>query len=136
MLNAERNAVPGCIRFGDDSFGFIEQVLSEDRACQDVVCRYLAERTADGASASGLNTGAYCQARKRLPLEVPEQLYGEIGQALEEKMPKAWRWHGRWVKLFDGTTVSMPDTAENQKDFPQNPSRSRDWGFLWRVSAG
>lgn len=108
---------------------FIEQVLSEDRACQDVVCRYLAERTADGASASGLNTGAYCQARKRLPLEVPEQLYGEIGQALEEKMPKAWRWHGRWVKLFDGTTVSMPDTAENQKDFPQNSEQKPGLGF-------
>jgi hypothetical protein len=108
---------------------FIEQVLSEDRACQDVVCRYLAERTADGASANGLNTGAYCQARKRLPQEVPEKLYREIGQALEEQMPKAWRWHGRRVELFDGTTVSMPDTAENQGDFPQNSEQKPGLGF-------
>ena len=69
---------------------FIEQVLSEDRACQDVVCRYLAERTADGASASGLNTGAYCQARKRLPLEVPEQIYRSEERRVGKECRSRW----------------------------------------------
>jgi hypothetical protein len=101
---------------------FVGQVLSEDPACQDVMCRYLAERTAEGAMASGLNTGAYCQARQRLPLSVPQRLYQELGQALEARMPKAWRGRGRRVILFDGTTVSMPDTPENQNDFPQSSS--------------
>jgi len=99
---------------------FIGQALSEDHACQDVVCQYLAERTAGKATANGLNTGAYCQARKRLPLKVPERLGQDVGTSLEAIMPKAWCWRGRRLKLFDGTTVSMPDTAENQADFPQS----------------
>jgi hypothetical protein len=80
---------------------FIEQVISDDRACQDVVCCHLSERVAQRKAASSLNTGAYCQARQRLPLLVPQQLYRTVAAALESRMPKAWRWRGRCVKLFD-----------------------------------
>ena len=108
---------------------FIEQVLSDDRACQDTVCRHLSERVARRKSASGLNTGAYCQARQRLPLSVSQRLYRIVGAALESKMPKAWRWRGRSVKLFDGTGVSMPDTEENQREFPQSSEQKPGLGF-------
>jgi hypothetical protein len=108
---------------------FIDQVLSEDHACQDVVCQYLAERTACKATANSLNTGPYCQARKRLSLKVPERLYQKVGCSLEARMPKAWCWHGRYLKLFDGTTVSMPDTAENQAEFPQSSTQKPGLGF-------
>lgn len=108
---------------------FIEQVLSDDRACQDTVCRHLSERVARRAPVIGLNTGAYCQARQRLPLSVPQRLYREVAAALEIKMPKAWRWRGRCVKLFDGTAVSMPDTEENQKAFPQSSEQKPGLGF-------
>ena len=108
---------------------FIEQVLSDDRACQDTVCRHLSERVSQRQPASGLNTGAYCQARQRLPLSVPEQLYRAVAAALEIRMPKAWRWRGRSVKLFDGTTVSMPDTEENQREFPQSSEQKPGLGF-------
>lgn len=108
---------------------FIEQVLSDDRACQDAVCRHLSERVAQRKAPSGLNTGAYCQARKRLPLAVPQQLCRAVAAALESRMPKAWRWRGRGVKLFDGTTVSMPDTEENQREFPQSSEQALGLGF-------
>lgn len=108
---------------------FIGQVLSEDHACQDVLCRFLAERTTEGVAPSGLNTGAYCQARRRLPQKVPERLYQEVGYALETKIPKAWRWRGWRIKLFDGTTVSMPDTVENQSEFPQSSEQKPGLGF-------
>lgn len=108
---------------------FIEQVLSEDRACQDVVCRHLSERVARRKAASSLNTGAYCQARQRLPLSVPQQLYRAVAANLESRMPKAWRWRGRSVKLFDGTAVSMPDTEENQREFPQSAEQKPGLGF-------
>lgn len=42
---------------------FVGQVLSADRACQDVVGRRLSERVAQGQSVSALNTGSYCDAR-------------------------------------------------------------------------
>ena len=108
---------------------FIGQVLSEDRACQDVLGRHLSERVAQGRSGCGLNTGAYCQARQRLPLLIPQRLSHRVGERLQARMPKAWRWHGRHVKLFDGTTVSMPDTAQNQAAFPQNSEQKPGLGF-------
>ena len=99
---------------------FIGQVLSADRACQDVVGRRLSERVAQGKSNSTLNTGPYCEARARLPIGVPMALGIKIGARLESMAPTAWHWQGRIVKLFDGTTVSMPDTVSNQAAFPQS----------------
>ena len=103
--------------------------LSEDHACQDVVGRYLSERIAAGLPASSLNTGGYCQARERLPLLLPQRLCQITGQRLETLMPAAWRWHGRRVMIFDGTTVSMPDTDDNQADYPQSREQAPGLGF-------
>jgi len=50
--------------------------------------------------------------------------------------PQEWLWQGRHVKLVDGTTVSMPDTAENQARFPQHGQQEPGVGFpLARVIA-
>ncbi len=108
---------------------YIEQVLSEDQACQDVVGRRLSERVASGESATSLSTSAYCQARQRLPQKLVDQTYRLIGQRLEANLPLQWRWRNRRVVLFDGTTVSMPDTPKNQHDFPQSPEQKPGLGF-------
>lgn len=108
---------------------FIEQVLSEDQACQDAVGRYLSERAARGQPGCSLNTSAYCQARQRLPQELPDRLYRQVGQKLEARLPLEWRWRERRVVLFDGTTVSMPDTRDNQREFPQSPEQKPGLGF-------
>lgn len=108
---------------------FVEQVLSADRACQDVVGRHLSERVATGQPECSLNTGPYCKARDRMPIELPRRLMAEIGRQLEAQAPTAWRWHGRSVKIFDGTTVSMPDTADNQEAFPQSSEQKPGLGF-------
>lgn len=108
---------------------FVGQSLSADRACQDVVGRRLSERIAQGESASSLSTAAYCEARARLPTEIPTTLGNWIGARLESMAPRAWRWMGRSVKLFDGTTVSMPDTPSNQEAFPQNREQKPGLGF-------
>jgi hypothetical protein len=62
-------------------------------------------------------------------LEVPDRLYREVARALEEKLPKEWSWRSRRVKVFDGTTVSMPDTPQNQNEFPQNFEQQEGLGF-------
>ena len=115
---------------------FVGQVLSADRACQDVVGRRLSERVAHGQSASTLNTGSYCDARARLPVAIPRTLGERIGQRLETSAPSAWRWQGRIVKLFDGTTVSMPDMPSNQDAFPQSHEQKPGLGFpIARIGA-
>jgi len=115
---------------------FIGQVLSSDGACQDVVGRRLSERVAQGQSASTLNTGSYCDARARLPVAIPRTLGERMGERLETSTPRAWRWQGRSVKVFDGTTVSMPDTPSNQDAFPQSREQKPGLGFpMVRIGA-
>lgn len=115
---------------------FVGQVLSADRACQDVVGRRLSERIAQGQSVSALNTGSYCDARKRLPITLPVTLGIMIGERLESMTPSAWRWQGRPVKLFDGTTISMPDTPSNQQAYPQSREQKPGLGFpIARIGA-
>jgi len=115
---------------------FVGQVLSADRACQDVVGRRLSERIAQGQSASALNTGSYCDARRRLPVGLPMTLGAMIGERLESLAPSPWRWQGRTVKLFDGTMVSMPDTPSNQRAYPQSREQKPGLGFpIARIGA-
>ena len=115
---------------------FVGQVLSADGACQDVVGRRLSERVAAGMAECSLNTKSYCTARNRLPVALPKQLQQRIGERLEALAPAAWRWQGRAVKLFDGTTLSMPDTPSNQAAFPQPGGQKPGLGFpVARVGA-
>jgi hypothetical protein len=115
---------------------FVGQVLSADRACQDVVGRRLSERIAQGQSVSALNTGSYCDARQRLPVTLPMTLGATIGEQLESMAPSRWRWQGRSVKLFDGTIVSMPDTPSNQRAYPQSHEQKPGLGFpIARIGA-
>ena len=46
-----------------------------------------------------------------------------------EAAPAEWLWCGRRVKVVDGTTVSMPDTAANQAEYPQSRSQKPGLGF-------
>ena len=115
---------------------FAGQVLSTDGACQDVVGRRLSERVSQGQPLNALNTGSYCDARKRLPIKLPVTMSNMIGERLEAMVPSAWRWQGRCVKLFDGTTVTMPDTPSNQQAYPQSREQKPGLGFpIARIGA-
>jgi hypothetical protein len=48
---------------------FLSQVLSADHSCRAAVARLMAHRSSRGQSPCSPETGAYCQARKRLPEE-------------------------------------------------------------------
>lgn len=108
---------------------FIGQALSQDGACQDAVSRRLSERTARGETACSLNSGPYCKARKRLPLELIRRLALKVGETLEQDSPRDWKWRGRSIKLMDGTTISMPDTTSNQSVYPQSGVQQAGLGF-------
>ena len=108
---------------------FIEQALSADGACQDAVARNLSERTARGMTNCSLSSGPYCKARKRLPLQLIQRLAVATGERLERMSRKPWKWRGRAVKLLDGTTISMPDTAANQAVYPQSGEQQPGLGF-------
>ena len=115
---------------------FIDQALSADHACQDAVGQRLSQRVADGQTPCSLSSGPYCKARKRLPLRLPQRLCKHLGVRLESAIAPVWGWRGRSVKLFDATTMSMPDTPQNQRVWPHSSGQKPGLGFpLARIGA-
>ena len=102
---------------------FLSQVLSADHSCRSAVARLIAFRISRGQEACSSRTGAYCQARERLPEKFFSAITCLAGKALNSQVDPSWLWKGRSVYMFDGTTVSMPDTVANQRDFPQTPNQ-------------
>lgn len=98
---------------------FLGQTLSPDHSCRQAVHRLNAWRTNRGQAKVDSNTTAYCEARKRLPEEVTEELAKRSGKRCQESAHQAWRWKGHSVKMVDGFTLTMPDTEKNQREYPQ-----------------
>jgi hypothetical protein len=112
---------------------FLAQVLSADGSCREATARLLAflaaqsgDSTEPGADPA---TGPYCKARKRLSEKLVSRLAKESGQQLHGRHPSGGLLGGRRVKVADGTTCSMPDTALNQQQWPQPCSQKPGLGF-------
>src|SRR6516164_8193513 len=108
---------------------FLAQVLSADHSCRAAVARLIAHRLARGQAPCSPQTGAYCQARQRLPESFFAKLACSVGRALDEQAQRRWPWQGRRVYLFDGTTATMPDTPANQAAYPQVYNQKPGLGF-------
>lgn len=115
---------------------FLGQVLSADHSCRAAVARLIAHRLSQGQGACSAKTGAYCQARTRLPEKFFSAVTCLVGRALDSQADPEWLWKGRRVLMFDGATVSMPDTPANQADYPQPYNQRPGLGFpLARIGA-
>jgi hypothetical protein len=124
------------VRFRDRLFSplvtlwvFLSQVLDPDHSCRAAVARFLAWRAANGLAPCSADTGGYCKARSRLPEAVLARLARQAGKRPQDQAPPGWRWNGRTIKVVDGTTLSMPDTPANQKEYPQSRSQQPGVGF-------
>ncbi|MHB8954939.1 MAG: IS4 family transposase [Pirellulaceae bacterium] len=115
---------------------FLSRVLSADHSCRAAVARLIAHRIAHGQGPCSSDTGAYCQARKRLPEKFFSIVACETGRALEAGVDPKWLWKNRRVHMFDGSTVSMADTAANQRAYPQLYNQAPGVGFpIARIAA-
>ena len=110
-------------------WGFLSQVLSEDHSCRDAVSRIIAHRAANGDTACSPNTASYCNARSRILTDVLSTLATRTAEELQANIPNQWKWNGRSVFIFDGSTVSMPDTPLNQAMYRQPPKQQPGLGF-------
>ncbi|WP_041393556.1 IS4 family transposase [Pleurocapsa sp. PCC 7327] len=108
---------------------FLSQVLDVDKSCHNAVSRVIAYLANQRVEIPSSDTSAYCQARSRLPENLLEKLFGSTAQSLEEKVTTQYLWCARHVKVIDGASVSMPDTIENQKSYPQPSSQKLGCGF-------
>jgi len=112
-------------------WAFLAQVLERGSSCRDALRRIIAWRQwADPRAALPTpETSAYCQARARLPDATLQQIGDHLASQLERNAPGDELWHGRTVKIIDGTTASMPDTPANQTLWPQSSGQKPGCGF-------
>jgi hypothetical protein len=79
-------------------------------------------------SGESFTASAYCQARKRVPLELLKRLADgfarEAGTSNQD-----YRWRGHRVFLMDGSGFSMPDEPELQAAFGQPSGQRKGCGF-------
>ena len=108
---------------------FLSQCLSADHSCREAVARLAAWRVAQGRAPCSADTSAYCAARDALPEEACHELVRRTGRELEAQTPAEWLWHGRRVRVVDGSTITMPDTPQNQAEYPQAKTQKRGCGF-------
>ena len=108
---------------------FLWQVLNPGSSCRDAVRKVMAWFAFLGRPKVKEDTSPYCQARARLPKATLERILQAVAQAVEQRVGSAWRFHGRDVKVGDGTTASAPDTAKNQRAFPQSAQQQKGCGF-------
>src|SRR3990167_11448679 len=99
-------------------FTFIKQVLNPDKSCKKAVSDVVAEAFAREGKKISNNTGPYCKARKRIPESAVQNLVKATGRISSEKSLPQWRPYGRELKVVDGSTVKMPDTKNNQLEYP------------------
>jgi DDE family transposase len=110
-------------------WAFLSQVLSPDKSCRAAVMRILVMLVSLERGPCSTDTAAYCRARAKIPTVVLRRLTVRLGRQLEEAVPSHWLWKGKHVSLLDGATITMPDTAENQREYPQPPSQKPGLGF-------
>src|SRR5262245_4554778 len=115
---------------------FLGQALSPDPSCRAAVARLNADRAARGLRPCSARTGAYCQARRRLPERLVADLARRTGRALDAESDPKWLWKGRRVYVYDGSHASMPDTPADQNEYPQPDTQKPGLGFpLARLAA-
>ncbi len=112
-------------------WSFIGQVLQDGKqsSCNAAVTnatRYMLEH---GMQPPSPDSGEYCRARHKLNAEVLRQLVCDIAEKMSLSNPSHWLWQGKDVKLVDGFTFTMPDTPENQEEFPQSKTQEPGVGF-------
>jgi hypothetical protein len=100
---------------------FVQQVIHGNAACAEV--RHLV--------GEDFTASAWCQARARLPLEVYQGMLSRVCQAaLPRTREPGHLWRGHRTFHVDGSTFSMPDTADLRRAFgPQSDAQREGCGF-------
>jgi hypothetical protein len=112
-------------------WAFLAQALRDGKgaACAAAVADIAVYMQQTGRPVPSGDTGDYCRARAKLNPAVLRALAVQVAGKLEHRADPSWLWHGLHPKLVDGFTFTMPDTPENQRDFPQQVNQRPGAGF-------
>jgi hypothetical protein len=108
---------------------FLWQVLKPNTACREVVRQVQALFRLLGRGLVDEGTSAYCQARARLPKDRLKRILAATAATADRRAGSGGRLAGRAVKVVDGSSTQLPDTAQNQQRYPQPATQKRGCGF-------
>jgi hypothetical protein len=108
---------------------FLWQMLKPRTACREVVRQVQALACLQGQRSVDENASAYIQARQRLPQACLERVLTATAHAAERRTAGSSRLQGPPVKVVDGSSRQLPDTAANQQAYPQPSGQKPGCGF-------
>ncbi len=108
---------------------FMSQITGDDQTCEETLVRLNIERVSQGLKPASTNTGSYCKAREKLSEKAIRRLVLSSSERIQREASSLSLWKGYNVKLVDGSTASMPDTIENQREYPQQHGQKQGLGF-------
>lgn len=95
---------------------FLIQCLAQDHSCRTAVATAKDRGCLPPNASPG--TAAYCRARDALAAEGLQRAVEHTAQALDASVSDQPLWLGRQVQVVDGTGIALPDTEDNQEDYP------------------
>ncbi len=112
-------------------WAFLAQALRDGKgaSCTAAVADIATYMLQTGRQPPAGDTGDYCRARAKLSLSALRRLVVESAEHLESQADERWLFHGLHAKLVDGFTFTMPDTLDNQAEFPQLSTQRPGAGF-------
>jgi len=108
---------------------FLWQMLKPKTSCREVVRQVQALLRLNDRAPIDESDSAYVQARLRLPKETLEAVLHATAQAAAPRTAPKGPLQGRPIKVVDGSTTQLADTAPNQKSYPQPSQQKKGCGF-------
>jgi hypothetical protein len=108
---------------------FLWQIAQAGAACREAIRQAQALCQTHNRLGPPDTTSPYCQARGALPLERLQEIHDRLVREAHEAVATKDLWCGLDVFAVDGSTLTAPDTPENQKAFPQQSVQKPGCGF-------
>ena len=123
--NNRQRSYPASLTF----WAFLNQVFHPACSCRAIVRKVQLWHRSRNQPMPSSQTGAYCQARSRLPQKDLDQAHERLAEQLAAGPQTRGCWKGHRLRVIDGTGLSMPDTPANQEAYPQPSTQTPGCGF-------
>ena len=110
-------------------WAWLGQIIEGNDSCTKSVGLIQSWYRAQGLATPKKDTSAYCKARKRMNPLTLQRIDAKVKSHLAQRVEKKDLWRGHELLSIDGTSVSLMDTEENQKVYPQPSGQKKDCGF-------
>ena len=108
---------------------FLWQVAQAGASCREAIRQAQALCHTQGRRPPPDQNSPYCQARAALPVERLQEIHDGLVADAEAAIPAKDLWLGHRVTVVDGSTVTAPDTLDNQQAFPQQSVQKPGCGY-------